>query len=119
MSVYRIENNNSWMGKQKWGTLDESRLKVIDSQVKMFRGFGGDYPTYKTIFNNKISHHINFNIPRKSFRYYLNFFKGEISRYSLRWKIDVFFKIICISIIRKYYLKLFQRKYLNNIVLYK
>ena len=126
MSVYRIDNPDSWMGSQDWGELgaNPKRLRVIKSQIKMFQGFSNDYPQYSHLFKSKISEHINKNIPLrripiKKVNSYLDYFKEEISNYSFKWKIDLFFRKIRIPYVRAVYQILFTRSFLPRNRMYK
>lgn len=123
MSVYRVANPNSWMGKQQWGKYDAGRLKVIKSQVEMFLGFAKDYPEYESVFLSKVACHINRGIPswcesQKSKKTYISFFEEYISLYPLKWKIDLFIQQLRIPKIRGFYLKALQKKYSQKKVIY-
>lgn len=116
MSVYRVENPDSWMGNQKWGQFDKDRLEVIKSRVEMLKGFQKDFPSYNRVFGSKIADEINRNIPgrlckKKDVEDYLFFFLDEIKQYSLRWKIDLWLRRCRIPRIRVLYTKLFLGKY--------
>lgn len=114
LSVYRIDNPVSWMGRQKWGTVSPERIMVILSQIKMFKGFSEDYPQYRKIFQGKIADHINRNIPNwhtpyKNVKEYLSYFQEEIGKYTLRWRIDMEIKKLRIPLIRRIYNIIFLR----------
>ncbi len=115
MSVYRVENSNSWMGKQQWGKLDKGRLEVIASQINMFKGFAKDFPQYKTFFKNKIANHINRFVPAKcsqeEINQYLDYFREDIEKYNLLQKIDLWMCKLKMPRIRYVYKKMFQKKY--------
>ena len=118
MSVYRVENSNSWMGQQKWGKLDKGRLEVIESQINMFKGFAKDFPQYKSIFERKIADHINRNIPGEKplQEEFLSYFKEDIEKYNLIQKIDLW--LICNLHSRKmkyYYLRIIHNQYFQRI----
>ena len=124
MSVYRVENSNSWMGRQKWTKLSEDRLEIIHSQVRMFCGFAKDYPQYKRVFENKTAQLINRCIPNrkespKDIRAYLSYFDDYVKSYSLRNKIDKFFNLCRIPGVRYIYTQLFMRGYEQRKKLYK
>ena len=121
MSVYRVENSNSWMGQQKWGTMDKGRLEVIESQINMFKGFAQDFPQYKKYFDRKIANHINRFIPAKrpqETNQYLAIFHDDIEKYSLIQKLDMWMCKIRMTRVRYYYKKIFQRKYSERKKLY-
>lgn len=116
MSVYRVENSDSWMGQQKWGgENDMCRLEVIKSEVNMFKGFGNDNPTYQNLFNNKIANQINRLIPRhvsrQELKKYKEYFSTEIANYTLSQKIDMWIRIHYVPKLTGLYLKLFQSQY--------
>lgn len=97
MSVYRVQNSSSWMGRQKWSALSESNIKRIHSMLIMFHGFACDYPKFKKEFNNKIAEYINttspsvFEYPVENVKYF-NLFRDYTQKYSLFWKVDKFFR---------------------------
>ena len=110
MSVYRIENSNSWMGNQKWLSADDSRLRVIHSRVNMLKGFSLDYPQYKKYFKNKIADEISRNMPYSMWDYegmkkYIKSFENEISKFSFLWKIDFILRTTRLPLINRYYYK--------------
>ena len=122
MSVYRVENSNSWMGKQKWGKLDINRIEVIRSQINMFKGFSKDFPQYKKYFDRKIANHINRFIPAKrpqeEIDQYLEFFREDIEKYSLVQKFDLWMCKLRMPKMRYLYKKLFHRQYSERKILY-
>lgn len=123
MSVYRVQNSESWMGQQRWGKVDKGRLEVIKSRVKMMNGFQRDYPTYKNIFRAKIADEINRNVPNKyspkvDADKYISYFSDEIEKYSLRWKIDLWFRKCRIPKVRGLYTRLFLKKYSQHKIIY-
>ena len=118
MAVYRIDNPSSWMGSQNWykGGGDPARLRIVESQLRMFRGFCKDYPIYKELFNNKIADHINRNIPgrcvgRNIVKSYLNVFSEEIKEYNFKWKLDLFMRQSRIPFFRGFYQRVFTHRY--------
>ena len=123
MSVYRVQNSNSWMGRQQWGSALVERCEVIKSQVAMFKGFAIDYPKYSNILKNKVSEHINRNVPNRLAKKsvvekYLSVFTDEIEHYSMTWKIDLWFRRCRIPLVREVYTRLFLRKYFQRKILY-
>ena len=97
MAVYRINNPNSWMGRQKWSAVSDENLKRIGSMVNMFLGFADEYPDYASIFKNKIAQYINVTCPSATSqsaenKKYFNNFKDYTDKYSLLWKIDLFLR---------------------------
>ena len=122
MSVYRVENMNSWMGSQKMRQLDSNRLEVIQSQIDMFRGFSEDYPYYSKYFKNKIAHQINSNIPKNgssqdviSYRHY---FSKEMKAFSIIQKFDSMIMALRIPKLPGLYNKLFNARFKYHQVKY-
>lgn len=124
MSVYRVENSESWMGRQQWGTMNQDRLDVIKSRVKMLDGFSNDNPSYKNVFQDKIADEINRNIPswrvpKKEVSIFLGNFSDQTNIYPLRWKIDLWIRKLRIPGVRYFYKKLFLEHYNQRKVLYR
>ena len=63
MAVYRTNNPQSWVGRQKESRLSEKRLNGIVSEVKMLEGFKNDYSAYSEAFNKRLYTFILSNIP--------------------------------------------------------
>ena len=109
MSVYRIDNSDSWMGKQLWFTIDEQNLIRIKKMINMFKGFSDDYPRYKKNFSNKIAQYLikqspgRYSNQGKDIKYYLLFFKKEYEELPLVWKIIHKLSLTNIPILRGYY----------------
>ena len=93
MSVYRIENANSWMAKQDWGTVSNKNLRRIDSMIRMFDGFSIDFSKYKRLFQNKIAAYLVCQSPNVSLNngkdiiFYKVFFKDYYKNFPLSWRI--------------------------------
>lgn len=124
MGVYRIDNSASWIGRQRKGSMDPARLKVVYGQTKMFEGFARDYPEYSKVFQNKVSEHILKNMPECSgcndtdMQKYHELFSEEFSKMSLKWK---FFHFICqlkVPRIKRLYRKVICRNYLPKVQVY-
>lgn len=109
MSVYRIQNFNSWMSKQKWHSADAKNIKRIDSMINMFKGFSNDYPQYKRYFSNKIAHYLisqsplRFNNTDKDLEYYLQYYHDYYDQFPLFWKIINKLRMTNIPGLRGYY----------------
>lgn len=116
MSVYRIGNITSWMGRQRHESTDPARLKVVCGQKKMFEGFAKDYPQYKKVMQDKISEHILRNMPRPKasnndeMLEYQKIFSEVFDNLSYYWKLYYF---ACKSRI-PYVKKLFRRIVVHN-----
>lgn len=122
MSVYRVQNANSWTGQQKWGKLDKARLEVIKSQIDMFKGFAQDYPKYNKYFKRKIANNINRYVPYKQseqdIEKYLDFFSEDIKRYGWAQKLDLWMRRKGRGRFKIYYLKYFQEKFEQRRIFY-
>ena len=66
MSVYRIENSNSWRGQQDINKETERRFNTIVSEIIMFKGFAKDYPIYSSVIHDKIGHFLCSNYPTRN-----------------------------------------------------
>ena len=123
MSVYRIENSNSWMGQQKWGKMDKRRLEIIKSRVDMLDGFSKDYPLCEDFFKRKIANEINRNISdsfsKQEIKQYRAFFSKEIENYSFFQKLDLLIRQLGIPKITGLYIRLFQSQYNQRKLVYK
>lgn len=124
MSVYRVENSNSWMGQQKWGKLSKERLEVIRSQVEMFEGFAVDFPTFRGILMDKLAEHINRNLPSRNFsvdviNQYILYFSDYINNYPMRWRIDLLIRKSRLPLVRQLYARFFLKKYSHRRMYYK
>ncbi len=118
MSVYRIDNPLSWMGTQNWskGSADPKRMRVLISQINMFRGFAQDFPFYLRLFNNKIADLINSNIPGRNesnevVNIHLKVFANEIDNFNLWWRIDLLLRKCRIPFFRGIYNMTIMRRY--------
>lgn len=94
MSVYRIDNPLSWVGKKKLTDINE-RISHVRSEVELFDGFSKDYPQYRKLFFNRLTSYINQEIPNRFYsineqKLYLNAFKDITNKYSLLGKLDLF-----------------------------
>lgn len=93
MSVYRIDNPNSWVGKRrKVGIIQ--LISSVRSEVDLYDGFSIDYPQYCELFCNKMMSYINQQIPgrhysRREQKEFLDSFNDKIDRYTLLGKIDL------------------------------
>ena len=97
MSVYRVENSNSWRGQQDINKETERRFDTIFSEVNMFKGFAKDYPIYSSVIHDKIGHFLCSNYPTRNeskeiIRRFLTLFKNDLSEMDLFWKFILFLK---------------------------
>ena len=116
MSIYRVDNCNSWMGTQNFGTLSEKRKEVIKSIINMLRGFATHDPTLFDVISSTIANEINGNIPywrasSKDINRYLESFKNEIRNYDWRWKVDMIIRKAKIPGLRRLYTPIFLSNY--------
>ena len=121
MSVYRVENSNSWMGQQKWGKIDEGRIEVIKSRVEMFKGFAKDFPQYKKYFYNKVANEINRNVPYQPSQhdFFLSNFSEDIERYSWSQKLDLWIRRQQNRKLKYYFIRVFQNQFNQRKIIYK
>lgn len=122
MGVYRVDNGSSWTGSQDWCVYSERRVKVIRSQINMFRGFAKDYPKWRKYFHNKEVDQILRHIPCKKGtpvedqKKYFAAFSEEINNLSLFEKIDMKIRMSTYysfkTLYFKYILSKYSRKYM-------
>lgn len=124
MSVYRIGNSASWIGRQQHESVDPARLKVVCGQKEMFEGFAKDYPKYRKVIQDKISEHILRNMPKprggnnNDMLVYQELFSKEFSNLTLKWK---FYYLACksrIPHVKKWYYKIVLNNYTPNRLIY-
>lgn len=117
MSVYRIDQNSSWTSRQKFQSMDSSRLQIVRSQLNMFKGFMDDYPQFKNVFVDKMQEHIWKNMPSwrystwKERRQYLYLFTDVKKEARLKWKYYMWICLLPIPKIKKTFRYLFLKKY--------
>lgn len=107
MSVYRIDNNASWVGQRKKINIKE-RISTVQSEVDMLNGFANDYPQYSRFFKQRIKVYINKNCPNRKFtiaeqKEYLYAFEDEIKKYPCIWKLDLFIRKLRIIGLMRFY----------------
>ena len=109
MSVYRVSNANSWMGKQQWGTISEQNLNRIDKMINMFKGFSTDYPEYKKLFDNRIAHYLISQYPRKNsnqgkdLKKYIEYYQLEFDKFPILWKLINRIRLIKNPLLRSFF----------------
>lgn len=116
MSVYRVENSSSWMGKQEWCSPSPKRIKTVQSIISMFEGFSIDYPEYTLYFKQEIAQYINSSIPNwrfsmKEVDFFLSHFQTQIENYSFWWKVDMMIMKVRIPYVRGIYSLIFKRQF--------
>lgn len=116
MSVYRVENSSSWMGKQEWCTPSPKRIKTVQSIISMFEGFSKDYPEFSHYFKQEIAQYINSSIPNwrfsmKDVDFYLSNFQPQIDKYSFWWKVDMMIMKVRIPYVRGIYSLIFKKQF--------
>lgn len=109
MSVYRIDNSESWMAKQKWRTMDESNIRRVESMINMFNGFYDNYPSYKKYFSTMIAMYLISQCPYKNgkndndIKLYKHHLKKSFDKIPIFWHILFKLSITNIPILRGYY----------------
>ena len=97
MSVYRVENSASWVGRQKSPFLTETRLRGILSEVRMLQGFMRDYPQYSVFFMQRqyfiVSNLPNRHTDKEGNILYCRTFKEEIKHFTYKNRIHIFVRI--------------------------
>ena len=89
MSVYRIDNDNSFMGKNSFDKSSKKRMNVVASIVNLFKGLSKDFPAYAKMLEQKKEEYIISCYPnnKKIANSYEEEFKNEIRNFSLLNKI--------------------------------
>ena len=125
MATYRVENQGSWMGSQGWKTASDNNLKRVESMIKMFDGFAGDYPQYSRLLRSKIAQYLRDQMPcpmydYDGFRKYTDRFKVYLKEESLLWKLDYWLRGTRLPVLRHYYFhsEFLVRKYRKRVSLY-
>lgn len=95
LSVYRIENSNSWCAQQDIIKNSEKRINTIRTEINMLKGFSKDYPTYSKIFIQRSNFFITQNFPPQNASIVLkesfcDSFKKEICNFNFFWKLKYF-----------------------------
>lgn len=83
MAVYRVDNPNSWGGRNRRANFSK-RLALLVSLVGMLQGFAADYPEHKPVFQQRIFKDVIGGVPTrllapKEYQLYVNSFKSIIS----------------------------------------
>ena len=107
MAVYRVENPNSWVGRQKEIKLSKKRLWGILSEIRMLQGFKKDYPNYASSFSSRIKWFILQNCPNKlidmyGYRLYCKTFINEIRQFDFNTMLHILLPYYIPSIYRLY-----------------
>lgn len=116
MSIYRVENSSSWMGKQEWCSPSPKRIKTVQSIISMFEGFSKDYPDFSLYFKQEIAQYINSSIPNwrfsmKDVDFFLSHFQPQIENYSFWWKVDMMIMKVRIPYVRGIYSLIFKKRF--------
>lgn len=107
MSVYRIDNSNSWAGQRKQIDI-EKRISTVKSEVQMLKGFANDYPVYENYFKTRMMAYVNLNFPSRKYSIgdqnrYVAAFCEEIKSYPFLWNLDLRIRRIRMRGILKFY----------------
>lgn len=117
MGVYRVEDKNSWTGKQQWNGYSEQRVKVIRSQVNMFKGFANDHPQWRKIFHRKEIDQIirffprNWATSKEDQKKYYEAFSEELKNLTFLEKLDLKIRMCDNSYIKGLYYKLYLYRF--------
>jgi hypothetical protein len=99
MSVYRVGNTSSWVGKSKKARITEVVIKGMQSEIDMLNGFANDFPSYKDTFEARKLLYVLYSVPNRirdgfGFQCYCKIFSGIIKNFSLKQKIKFFYRSI-------------------------
>lgn len=117
MGVYRIDSQNSWTANQTWGRYSEQRVKVIRSQINMFRGFANDYPQWKRVFHVKEIDQIlrfmpkKWNAPKEDLQKYQDAFAEELGNLTFWERQDMKIRMCKNRVVRALYHKLYLKRF--------
>lgn len=111
MSIYRVDNPASWVGKQKASILSDNSLNGILSEIRMLQGFANDFPKYKKYFDNRIKVYIISKFPNKEKDFdssilYMNKLSPEINKYGWFLKFLLRKNLISNHYLLSFYVKL-------------
>lgn len=125
MVVYRVDNPDSWMGRQRWKDASEASLRRVSSMLNLFSGFAEAFPEHRKLFKDKIAQHLRDQMPcpRDDYEGYLKYtetFRNYLKEESLLWKIDYKLRGTRLPILKHYYFhsKFVVRKYRRKILWY-
>lgn len=65
MSVYRVDNPNSWVGREKEKSLSDKRMNGILSEVRMLQGYRNSFPNYNKCLSKRLYAFLINNVPNK------------------------------------------------------
>ena len=96
MSVYRVENTASWVGRRESISIDKL-IATVKSEVQMLKGFAMANPAYKSIFLQRIRIFINTQYPYKTaseddLKKYIEAFQEDICQYDVLSKMDLWMR---------------------------
>lgn len=96
MSVYRVNNPMSWVGRTASKSIKESYLKGTRTEVDMLKGFATEYTNYRSVFFQRIGYYItsviyNYRNDLQSVKLIKDEYKEDINNSSMIWKMRVFF----------------------------
>ncbi len=96
MSVYRVNNPTSWVGRTASKSIKASYLKGTRTEVNMLKGFAKDYAKFKRVFIQRIGFFItsiifNYRNDLQSVNLIKAEFKNDINSFCILWRLRVFF----------------------------
>jgi glycosyltransferase involved in cell wall biosynthesis len=97
MSVYRVANSSSWVGKSKKAKITEIKLEDMQSEIDMLNGFANDFPLYKETFETRKLLYILYSVPNRmrdrfGFQCYCRRFSDIIENFSVKQKIKFIYR---------------------------
>lgn len=114
MSVYRVNNPTSWVGRTASKSIKVSYLKGTRTEVDMLKGFAEEYANYRSCFIQRIGFYItsilyNYRNDLHSLGLIKDEYKDEINNFSLLWKLRMFFIFHYLYGLRKLHTLLYNR----------
>lgn len=106
MSVYRVDNTSSWIGKQKLDDINKN-IRGCKSELEMLVGFIKDYPAYKNIIRKRLNYYMNSmyrpKVSREEFKK-LDDMVGNYKEYrTWIWRLDLELRKVPVRKIRQLY----------------
>lgn len=96
MSVYRVNNPLSWVGRVNNNRINDTYLNGVRTEVNMLLGFSNDFNDYKKVFQQRIAYFVTsllyiYRNDTVSVNKINNIFHDEISNFEWLWKLRIYF----------------------------
>lgn len=106
MSVYRVENTSSWIGKQKLDDINKN-IRGCKSELEMLVGFIKDYPAYKNIIRKRLNYYMNSmyrpKVSREEFKKLDDMVVNYKEYRTWIWRLDLVLRKVPVRKIRQLY----------------